>query len=304
MQLSLLPLIAKEELGNAWDWLIQGIRPRPTTPSQSCIYDHKKWQIQGVYHPLRADGIIEKHLAILFLASEFGDDDQIYNLANFGKATDIRHPVGLLDKDVKNIVQERKGFRDSLSEHLAFWVRLADEAQARVEGKKFAGKSPHVQSRDKGPDGLFISVGSKDYIEIQSVKNSISDPRSLVGTTSFRTSGKIHNRKKPKQLEEFWLTANENWGIVRLQRELSNLCRLMEITELQEFFKIALSNKDLCFYNAIVVADEKHARENVFEGYAHITNDISRRIATYISSDEWKDLAEKTRQEIKKRLNI
>jgi hypothetical protein len=286
MQLSLLPLVTKEELENAWNWLLEGVRPRPTTPSQTCIYDHKQWQIQGAYYPLKVDGKIEKHLGILFLTSEFGDVDQTYNLANFDEVTDINCPAGVLDKDVANVIQEAKGFRDSLSEHLAFWVRLADEAQARVKGQKFAGKLPHVQSRDKGPDGLFISVGQKDYIEIQSVKNSINDPKSLVGTRSFRTSGKIHNRKKPKQLEEFWLTANENWGIVRLQRELSNLCRLMEITEQQELFKIALSNKDLCFYNAVVVADEKHAREDVFEGYGHITHDVSRRIATYISSDE------------------
>ncbi len=52
------------------------------------------------------------------------------------------------------------------------------------------------------------------------------------------------------------------------------------------------------------MADEKYAREDVFEGYEHITEDINRRIATYISSDEWKSLAEETRLEVKNRLGV
>lgn len=302
MQSSFLPLVTREELEGAWNWLLSTMRPRPDTPSKSCVFDHKHWKIEEQYQPLCANGIIEKHLSLLFLTSEFGDDDQIYNLANFGEATSIGQPIGLLDRDVANVIQEAKGFRDSLSEHLAFWVRLANEAQTRVDGQKFAGKLPHIQSRDKGPDGLFMGTGQKDYVEIQSVKNSIGDPRQLVGTTSFRTHGKVHKREEPKQLEEFWLTANENWGTSRLQRELSNLCRLLQVADPQ-LFKMALQ-KNLCFYNAVVVANEKHAREDVFEGYEHITTDVSRRIATYISSEEWKELAEKTRQDIKARLNI
>jgi hypothetical protein len=88
---------------------------------------------------------------------------------------------------------------------------------------------------------------------------------------------------------------------VRLQRILSSLCRLLQVTD-RQLFKMALQ-RNLCFYNAIVVANEKHAREEVFEGYEHITTNISHRIATYISSTEWKDLAEKTRIEVKARLD-
>ncbi len=303
MQLSFLPLVTKDELKGAWGWLLSTMKPRPNTPSMSCVYDHKHWKIGEQYQPLCVNGIVEKHLGTLFLTSEFGDDDQIYRLSNLGEASDIARPADPIDRDVANVVREVKGFRDSLSEHLAFWVRLANEAQTHVEGQKFAGKLPHIQSRDKGPDGLFIATGQRNYVELQSVKNSIGDPRNLVGTTSFRVNGVVHRRESPKQLEEFWLTANENLGSVRLQRELSNLCHLLQIADQQQLFKVALQ-KNLCFYNAVVVADEIHAREEVFEGYEYITTDVARRIATYISSQEWKALAEKTRQDVKLRMNI
>lgn len=303
MQLSFLPLVDENELKSAWIWLRDEMQPHSQQTCQSCIYDHKKWKVQGAPKSLKADGSIEKHLGILFLASEFGDAEQIYKLVNFNRTMTINRLPGLLDKDILNVIKEKKGFRDSLSEHLAFWVRLASEAKVCPSGQRFVGKLPHIQSRDKGSDGLFIAVGQKDYIEIQSVKNSIRDPRAQVGTKSFRTNGKVLNRKKPKQLEEFWLTANENWGIQRLQRELTSLCLVLGTTN-KDFFKMALGNKNLCFYNAIVVADEKYAREAVFEGYEHVTSDVKRRLATYISSEQWQFLAEETRRWLLKHLGI
>ncbi|MBP7045197.1 MAG: hypothetical protein KBE23_20760 [Chloroflexi bacterium] len=301
MQSSFLPLIDKEELEDAWKWLFSTMKPRPENASVSCVYDPKHWMIQEEYKPLYANGLIEKHLSVLFLTSEFGEDEQIYGLTNFGDATSIDRPAGLIDRDVANVIQEEQGFRDSLAEHLAFWVRLANEAQNYSDGQKFAGKLPHIQSRDKGPDGLFIVTGQSNYVELQSVKSSTKNPRNQVGTRSFRINGKVHDRNNPKQLEEFWLTANENWGSARLQRELSNLCRLLQVTN-QQLFKMSLQ-ENLCSYNAIVVANEKYASEDVFEGYEHITPNINHRIATYISSEEWKELAEKTRQVIIIRLN-
>jgi hypothetical protein len=210
-QLSLgFPLVSRYEVEDAWLWLCNAVTSRPNVPSKTCVYDHKQWKVQGQYHPLFADGFVEKYLGVLFLTSELGDDEQIYDLANFGEAADITLPNGLLDRDVANVIQEKKGFRDSLSEHLAFWVRLANGSQVCNDDQRFAAKLPHVQSRDKGPDGLFITTGHDSYVEIQSVKSSMGDPRKEVGTRSFRSKGVVHNRKSPKQLEEFWLTANEN----------------------------------------------------------------------------------------------
>lgn len=300
MQLSWIPLVTEEELQGAWKWLLDTMSPRPAISEQTCIYDHKQWQNQGQYQPLKADDLTVKRLGILFLTSELGADEDIYNLVNCGESFQVDVPADSLDRDVSNVVREIKGFRDSLSEHLAFWVRLACAAQINVDGQRFACSLPNVQSRDKGPDGLFITTGEADFVEIQSVKNSIGDPRGLVATKKFRERGQVHKREKPKQLEEFWLTANENWGIVRLHRTLSNLCRLLEISD-QRLFKMSLS-KDLCFYNAVVVANQKHAKLDVFEGYQHVVNDVERRIATYISSDDWKEVAEKTRQVIQAKL--
>ncbi len=298
MQLSLIsfPLVTNDEMQDAWEWLLDTMSPRPTTPSQICIYDHKQWQDEGQFKPLKPDTVSANRLAILFLVSELGTDESIYRLANCGEVTQISVPTGGLDRDIANVIKEEKGFRDSLSEHLAFWVRLASAAQINVDGQRFACSLPNVQSRDKGPDGLFITFGHTDYVEIQSVKNTINNPRSLVATRKFREHGQIHQREKPKQLEELWLTANENWGIVRLQRTLSQLCRLLDIPA-EHLFKMSLS-KDLCYYNAIVIADQRHASPNVFDGYQYVLDQINRRIATYVSSEKWKELAEMTRQKI------
>ncbi len=51
-----------------------------------------------------------------------------------------------------------------------------------------------------------------------------------------------------------------------------------------------------CSYNAVIVADHQYAKAELFEGYAHVTYDVKRRIATYIGSTEWIAVAEETRK--------
>jgi hypothetical protein len=243
------------------------------------------------------DSVI-RALGHLYLTSQLGDSDLIFDLVNHGNAQDVVIPSGKLDTDVKNVIDSIRRFHNALSENLAFWVRLATAAQCKKDSLEFACSKPNVQPDDKGPDGLFLATGTTPQVEVQSIKNSIYDPQSLISSKPFRSKGRIAN-KKGKQLEDFYRHARENFGFVRLDDLLSQLCKSLNLSTTREI-RIGLLSQ--CSYNAVVVADNKHAKIELFEGYEHVTQDVKRRIATYIGSSEWKEIAASTRQFIVQRL--
>lgn len=288
-------VVRKHEVREAWNWLLENISPRPDQHCDVCIYDLKVWGSTDVKQPLSPMDSVGAVLGRLYLTSELGDLGAIINMVNGADAQDVIVPPGDLDEDVKNVIKSKKRFRDGLSEHLAFWVCLATATQLYNDGSKFACVLPHVQAEDKGPDGLFLLVGLTTKVELQSVKNSKNDPSYLLSTKSFQKKGQVSSNARKRLLEEFYKFANQQSGFTRLSQRLSDLCGYLGVQADQKIRMALLSNTS-CSYNAVVVADHQYARPDLFKGYQHVTRDIEHRIATYIGSTSWVEVAEATRQ--------
>ena len=261
----------------AWGWLRTAVSTRPTAVSGECVFDHKAWAIapQG---PLRADNSACAHLACLFAASAFCSIDSLNALGNQGPAPTVQVTLPL-DDQIKGIVTTPKRFRASFAEHLAFWIRMADAAKAG--GAKFALAQPNLLPEDKGHDGLLMTSGALPMIEIQSVKNSINSPRSLVASAAFRKKAKP---KKKKQLDDFWMLTHKNVGMVRLHRMISQVAASLALTGTD---KLKSGIVAAASYNAVVVANDQYATHEMFNGYQHIVGDVQRRFATYVGARTW-----------------
>jgi len=233
-------------------------------------------------------------LGTLYLVSELGDQDMILDMVSEGNAHAVIVPEGSLDEDVVKVIKSRARFRTALSEHLAFWTRLGTATQSSQDHPRFACSLPNVQPEDKGPDGLFLSTGAVSSVEIQSVKNSIGNPQSLLSTRQFRTRG-TPSTNKGKLLEDFHRFAHQNFGFIRLERLLFGLCKLLDLHSTKKI-RMALLSDTECSYNAVIVADHQYAEAELFQGYQYITSDARRRIATYVGSTKWAQVAEQTRQ--------
>jgi hypothetical protein len=289
-------IVPRQKASDAWNWLCATISPRPSPANQRCLYDCKLWDNGGTQQPLHPATYVGELLGRLYLTSQLGDLESILSMANGCEAQDVIVPAGSLDKDVEGVVKSKSRFRAALSEHLAFWIRLATAAQAQTCSDRFACALPNVQPEDKGPDGLFLSTGPASQVEIQSVKNSINDPQSLVSTKRFRTNGRVSS-KHGKLLEDFYRFAHSHVGFVRLDRLLTDLCRLLDIPSDRKI-RMALLSSTVCAYNAVVVADHQYEKADLFQGYEHITQDVQHRIATYIGSTSWSEVAEVTRKSV------
>jgi hypothetical protein len=295
MQLSLLNgtevvIVNSHDVLSAWRWICMYMSPRPDKPNQVCVYDEKLWHHQKDPIPLEPNDPTAETLGTLYLTSQFADLREILGMAWGGNAPSIQERVGPLDEDVKNVITDRTQFRNGLSEHLAFWIQLANIASSS-QGGRFAASRPNLQPTDKGPDGLFMEVGNEDRVVVQSVKNSVSDPTSLISSAGFRDRKSKPNKKK--QLDAFWLQVNQQVGIHRLDNLLASIC---DVLDLSADRRIRTGLLQECIFNAVVVADNRYAGVTLFEAYKHIPRDASRRIATYIGSTEWKAVAEKTRE--------
>jgi hypothetical protein len=216
----------------------------------------------------------------------------ILSLTNDQLPHDVVIYHGHLDPDVLAVVSSVTRFRNTLSEHLAFWTRLATEGQC-CQGIRFACSAPNVQPEDKGPDGVFLAVGIESEVEVHSVKNSINDPSNLISSKGFRSQGVP---VPMKQLDDLWRCAHEGHGFVRLDRMLADVSRSLRVSADQS---IRMSLLAKCGYNAVVVADQAYATPGLFEGYKHVTPDIRRHIATYIGANGWQRVAEETQNAIK-----
>ena len=284
-----ITVISGCDLTSSWRRLLADLSCRPPTPQRAFVFDHKSWRQQTGHQPLDLGNLIPEMLSSLFIASELGELKSVLDMAKGGSAPDITISCLPLDSDVKDVVSNSKRFRHALSEHLAFWVQLAHVAKSN--SSHFACSRPNLQPEDKGPDGVFVHLGGKNRVEVQSVKSSTRDPSSLISSSSFR-SGKKVDRKK--LLDGFWLQAYQNLGLTRLQNALSDACNLLSLSP-EDRVRIGLT-LDACSYNAVVIADDNYADITLFDGYERITTDATRCIATYIGSTKWTDVAEATRQ--------
>lgn len=285
-------LLSVEEVEAAWQWTLTNTSRRPSQPNHRvCTYDHKVFAERPLNYQ---DHVAVDNVGRLYLISQLGDEHAIMEMVNGGPCEALIYCRAQLDRDVQVVVRSEDRFRNHLSEHLAFWVRLATAAQTLPEGR-FMCPKPNYQPEDKGPDGLFVLNGVVSQIEPQSVKNSINSPRSLIASASFRRTGHVNTEQqnyRPKQLEEFYL-AHHEWGFGRMDRLLAHMVLLLGMTEREEERSALIME---CSYDAVVVADDQHANGDLFDGYQHVTPDINHRFATYIGADDWRMFAEQVRR--------
>jgi hypothetical protein len=232
-------------------------------------------------------------LGRLYISSQFGNHRDLIWMAHGRQPQNIILPGGNLDRDIRAVINSAPRFRNHLSEHLSYWIRLAIEKKQRglnyqADQKIFACSRPNIQPEDKGPDGLYLEVSPEYRVEILSVKNSIGNPRTLIASPNFRNSG----RATPKRLlDDFWLLHHQNDGLLRLEDLLDRTLGVLDTTPNQQ---LRLGLIKAGSWNAVIVADTQYAHENLFQGYEYITPDIARRIATYIGAINWRTLAART----------
>lgn len=287
-------IIPSSELEMAWNWLLSEVKPRPADIGKYCLFDHKSWRDST--HLVETSQM----LAVLYIASEIGNHKSIIEMANGSACPSVIWNGTSLDNDVAAVVKSEDRFRNHLSEHLAFWIRLAVERKKRKSTSNshvaYSYSKPNIQPEDKGPDGIYLEV-EPPRIEIQSVKNNLTNPKSYISSSSLRNKGIA---KSKKLLDDFWRLKHKNDGLVRLEQQLDSLVSPLGLTA-QEKVKIALIQR--AAYNAVVVANDKFADESLFEGYEHVTVDKTKRIATYIGSTNWKKLAAETWKIVKSKLS-
>ncbi len=292
----MVTLVTAEQVAAAWNWIQNRLSRRPDVLYQNrFFYDRKLWPDVPLDKVPPDCAVCVSHL---YLVSQLGDEGAIMEMVNGAEAQAVIYRPANLDRDVHAVVTNTDRFRDALSEHLAFWTRVASAAHLR-DGNKFVQPLPNYQPEDKGPDGLFVHHRDDEpRVEYQSVKNSIRSPRGLIATASFRRTGLVDHRRpdyRPKQLEEFYLAEKEDWGFGRLDRLLSQAINMLQLPVDQQARFALLAE---CDYNAVVVADDKYAKESLFDGYRHVTTDPSRHVATYIGSKNWCKFAELVRNSV------
>lgn len=287
-------LLDANQVDNAWKWLKANISNRPGLSSTLCfIDDHKLWGIDFSQPLLSTDESIEK-IAQLFLISQIGEIPQVIELSKGGDSFNLFLVTQHLDQDIKVVIESEDRFRDGLSEHLGFWGTLGSLVKLNLY-TNYAISQPNFQPEDKGPDGLFLGLNEAQqaHIELRSIKNSIGNPYYLVASANFRNGG---DAQKSKQLEEFYLLVEEEYGFARLDRLLAQVSGYLSL-ESSQLTRAALL-KTSAKYNAIVVANEAFYSPEMFNGFQRVTDAPEKCIATYISSDVWTQFAENVRNKV------
>lgn len=233
-------------------------------------------------------------VAQLFLISQLGEIPQVIELSKVGSSFNLFLFTQYLDQDIKVVIESEERFRDGLSEHLGFWVTLGSLVKLNLY-TTYAISQPNFQPEDKGPDGLFLGLdeAQQAHIELRSIKNSIGNPYYLVASANFRNGG---DAQKSKQLEEFYLLVEQEYGFARLDRLLAQVSSYLSLESNQLTRAVLLKNS--AKYNAIVVANEAFYSSGMFNGFQRVTDASEKCIATYIGSDVWAQFAENVRNKV------
>lgn len=286
------------ELEDAWTWWKNSITLREALGVDAdYIRDSKKFKPPGAaladYMDLFNGSTATCMVARLYMTSLFGHLPSINRMTAGGNAFDVS-TLSPLDHDIGVVLNDERRFRNGLSEHLAFWARQADAAAwvARViDNAVFAMSKPNLQPEDKGHDGLILLFGSTTAIELQSVKNSKSSPRSLLGSKSFRTSGVAGEGA----MDDIWRLRNKNHGMNRLEDMTCQAVQSLGLG-LDDTARLALTNDFST--NIVGVADAKHDNPSLFDGYEHVGGDKESRIGTFLGARAWVKGAEAVRNEV------
>jgi hypothetical protein len=292
-------LLCHQDLQEAWEWLLSSILMRPTIPGLICYFDNKCWNDDPAKPNYEEDYARTcMMLGRLYISSQFGDHHRLIEMVHGRLAPEIIWVGHDLDRDSRTVITNEERFRNHLSEHLSYWIRLGVEIKQRGQEYhpdtiEFTYSKPHVQPEDKGPDGLFLEIAPAEKVELQSVKSSINDPQSQISTALFRTTGKACPREHPSKplLDEFWWHMTCEDGLIRLD-SLVDQCLNSLNTDMQQTLRLGLIKTGVL--NAVVVASSQYSSENLFTGYHYLTPDITRRIATYIGAVNWQLLASGT----------
>lgn len=287
-------LLDKIQVDNVWKWLVANINNRPALSPELCfVDDHKLWGI-NLSRPLASSEEFQEKIAQLFLISQLGEIPQVIELSKGGDSFSLFLVTQHLDQDIKVVIESRDRFRDGLSEHLGFWVTLGSLVKSNLY-TNYAISQPNFQPEDKGPDGLFLGLdeAQQAHIELRSIKNSVGNPYYLVASANFRNGG---DAQKNKQLEEFYLLVEEEYGFARLDRLLAQVSSYLSLESNQLTRAVLLKNS--AKYNAVVVANEAFYSSGMFNGFQRVIDAPDKCIATYIGSDVWTQFAENVRNKV------
>lgn len=292
-------IVCSRCVGDAWQWVVSRMTPRPSAPCHLCIYDETRWRYGAELRELETTFSVAGVAARLYLTSQLHDLHEILEMVRGGPAPDVVEWGPALDSDVKVVIENSERFRYALSEHLAFWTRLGT-AVALQPDSQFGSTLPNLQPEDKGPDGLFAAIGVQVRLEVQEVKSSVHSPRGQIASGTFRSTGRVDTptdgNKTGRLLEDFWLFSKGIVGFHRLDRLVDQLCNALELST-SNALRVGLISE--CSYNAVVVADGRYASVDLFEGYQHVTDDVKRRVATYLGAEDWRGFAERVRELVK-----
>ncbi|MBL8078942.1 MAG: hypothetical protein JNM55_13335 [Anaerolineales bacterium] len=295
----LVDLITAQDLQDSWNWLVDYIDIRPTVPGISCYFDNKSWRDDPLLPEFEEEfPRMCLMLGQLYIGSQFGESRNLIEMVHGRAAQTVHLAAGNLDHDVEAVLLSVPRFRNHLSEHLSFWMRLAVEKKQRGAGYQppqieFSHSRPNIQPEDKGPDGLYIEVAPQYRLEIQSVKNSIGNPKALIASAGFRKNA---TPTRKKLLDDLWLLRHKHDGLLRLEVLLDQTLDILDVDTTKQL-RLGLIAGSSC--NAVVVANTQFANENLFAGYEHITPEIEQRVATFLGAINWRSLAAETHNCVK-----
>jgi hypothetical protein len=302
-------VISAQEFQEAWIWLLDHISiDQSLIEAHGYYFDHKHWQYPDHKKCVDECDNADIYLARLYLVSQLASvSDYLLNLKKHTFTFELKYSNNQLDEDVARVINAEEtanhlnAFRNSLSEHLAYWAILASIIKA-ADHQDFSISKPNLQPEDKGPDGLACIVG-KDFsiIKVISVKNSIISPQDLISSASFRSKGEIALNEK-KIFDEFYAFQNHNRGFQRLDDKLNTLLQELHQDGEYQIRSVLLNNHSQ--FNAAVVADEQYASDNLFIGFNRVADKPLRCIGIYVGSESWKNLANSAQVKVKEILTI
>jgi len=299
-----IELVSSHEFQEAWDWLLDHISVDQNLINEHGYFlDHKHWQFPDSLKCVDECENADIYLAQLYLISQLSSvSDYLSNLKGHSFSFILRYPEAELDPDVARVINAEEtanhlnSFRNSLSEHLAYWTILASIIKT-AGYQDFSIAKPNLQPEDKGPDGLAcVFFEDSSIIKVISVKNSINSPQELISSASFRNDSGIELNEK-KILDEFFAFQHHNRGFQRLDEKLNGLLQELHQDAENQIRRILLNNHSQ--FNASIIANEQYAASNLFSGFHKISDKPIRCIGIYIGSGNWLNLANKVQAKAK-----
>lgn len=278
----------------AWAWLLANLPTRAPIGPLVSYDDLSAWQdaLGRLLHPSPA---VLENVAALYTISTFADERALKSLIN-GVAAPIVAVHTPLDQTLRTLYASEPRFRNSLAEHLGFWMPVAIRKRA-TPAATIVGSKPHVLPEDTGPDGIVLDCGSMAG-ELISIKSSLKSPRQMIASSGFRKTGKAA-KGSPPQFDEFYLYEKRNHGFTKVTDLALKVAYAAQLTMTEQTKSALLSN---FAYHAFVVASHEFADATLFEGYQRIANSPSRRLATFLGANNWKSFAKNTRAKFKRLL--